>query len=42
MRRVFNLGVGMIACLPASDVPRAIETVRKSGEQAFEVGRIRA
>jgi len=42
MRRVFNLGLGMIVCVPADHVPRALETARDQGEQAFEVGRIRA
>jgi phosphoribosylformylglycinamidine cyclo-ligase len=40
MRRVFNLGVGMIACVPQTDVPRAIETAQACGETAFEVGRV--
>jgi phosphoribosylformylglycinamidine cyclo-ligase len=41
MRRVFNMGLGMVICVPQADVARAIDAARAVGEQAFEVGRVR-
>lgn len=40
MRRTFNLGVGLVVCVPPSDVPRAISTAEKVGECAFEMGEV--
>jgi len=40
MRRVFNMGIGFIACLPADQVGRAIDAARAAGEQAYEVGQV--
>jgi phosphoribosylformylglycinamidine cyclo-ligase len=40
MRRVFNMGVGLVVCVPAAQAGRAIDTARTAGEQAFEIGRI--
>ncbi len=40
MRRTFNLGIGMVACVPERDVPRALEVLAERGEQAFVIGEI--
>jgi len=42
MRRVFNMGIGLVVCVPSAQAPLAIETARAAGEQAFEIGRIAA
>jgi phosphoribosylformylglycinamidine cyclo-ligase len=40
MVSVFNLGVGMVAVLPASDAPRAVEVVDAAGLGAWVIGKI--
>ena len=40
MERTFNLGLGMLAVVPAREVERALDTVRASGHRAWEVGEI--
>jgi phosphoribosylaminoimidazole (AIR) synthetase len=40
MARVFNLGVGMVAVVPASDVSRALALLGDSGLAAAEIGRL--
>jgi phosphoribosylformylglycinamidine cyclo-ligase len=40
MDRVFNLGLGMVAVVAASDTGRAVEVVRAGGREAVPVGRI--
>ena len=38
MRRVFNLGIGMVAVVPSGDVHRALDTLRGRGHRAVVVG----
>jgi phosphoribosylformylglycinamidine cyclo-ligase len=38
MRRVFNLGIGMILVVPPDDVFRTLDTVRSYGHAATEIG----
>ncbi len=40
MEAVFNLGVGMVAAVPASDAARAIEVVEAAGLGAWVIGEI--
>ncbi len=40
MQRTFNLGLGMLAVLPAAEVESALDSVRSSGHQAWLVGEI--
>lgn len=40
MARVFNLGVGMIVVVPASDAYRALDLLRDQGFRAVEIGEI--
>jgi phosphoribosylformylglycinamidine cyclo-ligase len=40
MVRVFNLGLGMLAVVADGDVPSAVASLRSSGHDAHEVGRI--
>jgi phosphoribosylformylglycinamidine cyclo-ligase len=40
MASVFNLGIGMVAALPASDAARAIEVVEAAGLGAWVIGEI--
>ncbi|CAB4872293.1 unannotated protein [freshwater metagenome] len=40
MQRTFNLGLGMLAVLPAGEVEAALDSVRASGHQAWLVGEI--
>ncbi len=40
MHRVFNCGVGMVVCVPASEADRAIQILREQGEQPFRFGSI--
>ncbi len=40
MLRTFNCGVGMVVCLPKTDITLAIETLKAHGEHAFEIGEI--
>jgi len=40
MRKVFNLGVGMVVVVPADEAYRAIDILRSHGQRATEIGRI--
>jgi phosphoribosylformylglycinamidine cyclo-ligase len=42
MRRTFNCGVGMIVCVAAEDVGRALDMLREAGETAWILGEIEA
>jgi phosphoribosylformylglycinamidine cyclo-ligase len=38
MRKVFNLGLGMVAVIPAEDAYRALDTLRAAGVRATQIG----
>lgn len=40
MLRTFNMGVGMCAVVTKADAPRALELLRRRGQEAFEIGAI--
>jgi phosphoribosylformylglycinamidine cyclo-ligase len=40
MRKVFNLGVGMVVVVPAEDSHRALDLLRTEGHRAVEIGRV--
>ena len=40
MRRVFNMGLGMVAVVPREDLYRALDTLRAEGHRAVEVGAV--
>jgi phosphoribosylformylglycinamidine cyclo-ligase len=40
MRRTFNMGLGMLVCVPADRVAEAVTLLERSGEQVFPVGQI--
>ncbi len=40
MDRVFNMGLGMIAVVPAGEAFKALDVLRGKGHSANEVGRI--
>jgi phosphoribosylformylglycinamidine cyclo-ligase len=40
MARVFNLGLGMVAVVPAADAGRTLALLREAGHAAAEVGRL--
>ena len=40
MRKVFNLGVGMVVVVPAEEAYRAIDLLRTNGHRAVEIGEI--
>jgi phosphoribosylformylglycinamidine cyclo-ligase len=40
MRKVFNLGVGMVAVVPPEDVHRALDLLRRAGHRATSIGEI--
>ena len=40
MDRTFNMGVGMIAVVPAGDAFKALDVLRAQGHRAVEVGRV--
>ncbi len=42
MHRVFNCGIGMVAIVAAQDADRALNALRKHGEEVFLIGEIRA
>jgi phosphoribosylformylglycinamidine cyclo-ligase len=42
MRRTFNCGVGMTVIVDPADAATAIEILNKSGEKAWQLGRIAA
>ena len=40
MRKVFNLGIGMVVVVPADEAYRAIDILRSHGPRAVEIGRV--
>ena len=42
MRRTFNMGLGMLVCVPADRVAEAVTVLERSGEQVFPVGQVAA
>ena len=42
MRRTFNMGLGMIMCVPRDGVGKALEILAAIGERAFDVGVVEA
>lgn len=40
MRKVFNLGLGMVVVVPAEEAFRAIDLLRAKGQRAVEIGRV--
>jgi len=40
MRKVFNLGIGMVVVVPADDAFRALDVLRSSGQRAVEIGTV--
>jgi phosphoribosylformylglycinamidine cyclo-ligase len=41
MRRVFNLGIGLVAIVSPSEAERALAVLASSGEQAWVIGRVK-
>jgi phosphoribosylformylglycinamidine cyclo-ligase len=42
MRRTFNMGLGMLVCVPGDRVAEAVTLLERSGEQVFAVGQVAA
>jgi len=42
MRRTFNMGIGMLVCVPSGGVAEARRLLEAEGERVFEVGRVAA
>jgi phosphoribosylformylglycinamidine cyclo-ligase len=42
MRRTFNMGLGMLVCVPADREAEAVTLLERSGEQVFSVGQVAA
>jgi phosphoribosylformylglycinamidine cyclo-ligase len=40
MRKVFNLGIGMVVVVPASDAHKTLDILRTEGHRAAEIGQI--
>ena len=40
MERVFNLGIGMVVAVPPMDAYKALDTLRRAGHRAVELGEI--
>jgi len=40
MRRTFNMGLGMLVCVPADRAAEAVTLLERSGEQVFSVGQV--
>jgi phosphoribosylformylglycinamidine cyclo-ligase len=40
MRKVFNLGIGMVVVVPAADVHRSLDLLRTAGHRAVEIGEV--
>ena len=38
MRTVFNMGIGMCAVVPEADVPRALDAIKSTGTEAWQIG----
>jgi phosphoribosylformylglycinamidine cyclo-ligase len=42
MRRTFNLGIGMVVCVPAERVAEATALLERAGEKVFAIGQVAA
>ena len=42
MYNTFNMGVGMVLAVAAGDAPRALQSLRMSGEDAYVLGELRS
>ena len=40
MRKVFNLGIGMVVVVPADEAHRAIDALRTAGHRAHVIGEV--
>ena len=40
MRKVFNLGIGMVVVVPGDEAFRALDVLRAKGQRAVEIGRV--
>ena len=40
MRRVFNMGIGMVAVVPPHDATRALDVLRAAGHRATVIGEV--
>ena len=40
MRKVFNLGIGMVVVVPASETHKTLDILRTEGHRAVEIGQI--
>ncbi len=40
MYRTFNMGIGMVACVAATDADRTLAALKAGGEQAWSIGRV--
>ncbi len=40
MRKVFNLGIGMVVVVPPEEVYRALDVLRGAGQRAVEIGKV--
>jgi phosphoribosylformylglycinamidine cyclo-ligase len=40
MRRTFNMGIGMLVCVPADRAAEAVAMLEKAGERVFTVGEV--
>lgn len=40
MRKVFNLGIGMVVVVPQGRVYRALDILRSNGQRAVEIGQV--
>ena len=40
MRRTFNVGIGFVIVVPPSDAETAIDTLRRTGHDAFRMGTV--
>ncbi|MEO6627454.1 MAG: phosphoribosylformylglycinamidine cyclo-ligase [Aquihabitans sp.] len=40
MRKVFNLGIGMVVVVPADETYRAVDILRANGQRAVEIGKV--
>jgi len=40
MRRTFNMGLGLVVAVPASDAERTVAALEAAGERAFSIGEV--
>ena len=40
MRKVFNLGIGMVVAVPGDEAFRSLDLLRTAGHRAVEIGRV--